>query len=71
MAIKKPVRLSRKDRLRILELAATGYYDSPTQTIARARTYEAFVYGEAKSQQKGRKPPISPRKPLIIRRKKR
>lgn len=69
MAVKKPKRLSAKDRLRILELAASGFYDSPKQTIARARSYEAFVYGAAPAP-KSRKAP-KPTRPLLIRRKKR
>lgn len=70
---KKRPKLSAKDRLRILELAATGYYDSPKETVARFHAYVACVYGEApKPKQNGQKSSISKaRKPLIIRRKRR
>jgi hypothetical protein len=67
---KKP-RLTKKERLRILELAATGYYDSPKEAVARARAYEAFVYGEAPKPKRHKGPILTSRKPLIIRRKKR
>jgi len=73
MASRKRVRpLDRNTRLRILELAAAGYYDSPKDAVARARAYEAFVYGSAPKPKSG-KIPISKasRKPLMIRRKKR
>ena len=73
-AVLKPRRLSHKKkrtpvgkelRLHCLELAATGYYDSPQETLTRAASYERYVrYGNAFPRNKGRKTNgrIQPRK---------